>query len=184
MERIPVKTRFPVAIAAAALLLGSSLPVSAATSFTVQVNAATVATVAVTMNSGTNVICDPGTAITGTVACTNSVNATGNIRTTKGGSGTLTASAPAATVTGTAGNTLPVSTIKMTCADNGSVGTHGTATLASAAASASTGTSCASWAGPNVFNYNVNLTFGIDASQVNADTYSLSSGWTVVATAT
>jgi hypothetical protein len=179
-----VKTRLLIAAGAAALLLGSTLPASAANTFGVQVTSATVATIAVTMNAGTNVLCDPGTAVTGTVACTNTVNATGNIRTTKGGAGALTTSAPAATISGTAGNTLAVGTLKMTCTDNGSTGTHGAATLASAAASASTGTACASWPGPNVFTYNVNLGFGIDASQVNADTYALSSGWTVVATAT
>jgi hypothetical protein len=179
-----VKTRLLAAAGAAALLLASTLPAGAANTFNVQVNAATVATVAVTMNSGTNVICNPGTAVTGTIACTNTVNASGNIRTTKGGSGALTTSAPATNITGTLGNTLAVNTLKMTCADNGSVGTHGAATLASAATSTTGGTLCASWPGPNVFNYNVNLSFGIDASQVNADTYSLSSGWTVVATAT
>jgi hypothetical protein len=72
----------------------------------------------------------------------------------------------------------------MTCADGGSTGTHGAATFATAAASTTAGTSCASWAGPNVFTYNVNLTFGIDSSLVNADVYTLSSGWTVTASTT
>jgi hypothetical protein len=178
------RNRLLAAAGAAALLLGTTLPASAANTFAVQVNSSTVATVTVTMNAGTNVICDPGTAVTGVVACTNTVNATGNIRSTKGGTGTLTTTAPAATVTGTSGNTLSVSALKMTCVDAGSTGTHGTAVLASAVASASTGVSCASWPGPNIFNYNVNLSFGIDATQVNADTYSLSSGWTVVASTT
>ena len=79
---------------------------------------------------------------------------------------------------------MAVSALTMTCADAGSTGTHGAATLASSAASSSSGVSCASWAGPNVFSYNVNLSFALDASQVSADTYSLSSGWTVIAAAT
>ena len=179
-----MRSQILAAAGAAALLLGSTLPAAAASTFAVQVNAATVATIAVTMNAGSNVVCDPGTAVTGNIACTNSVNATGNIRTSKGGTGSLTTSAPGATLAGTLSNTLAVSVLKMTCVDNASTGTHGTATFATALASASTGASCASWAGPNVFNYNVNMTFAIDASQVNADTYPLSSGWTVAATAT
>ena len=38
--------------------------------------------------------------------------------------------------------------------------------------------------GPERFHLHVNLSFGIDASQVKADTYSLSSGWSLVAAAT
>jgi hypothetical protein len=160
------------------------LPASAANTFDVQVNAATLATVTVTTAPGANVVCDPGTNVTGIIACTNTVNATGKIRSTTGGIGSLSATAVSATIAGTAGNSVPVGAITMTCADGGSVGTHGAATFASAAASTVTGTSCASWPGPNVFTYSVNLTFGIDASQVNADTYTLSSGWTVTASAT
>lgn len=169
-------------LGAAGLLLGATLPAAAANTFNVQVTAATVATVTVT--SPGNVTCAPGNAVTGIVACTNTVNATGSIRSTKGGTAALTASAVAATIAGTAGNSIPVSAVSMTCADNGSTGTHGAATFASAAASTTAGTSCASWAGPNVFSYNVNLTFGIDSAQVNADTYTLSSGWTVTASTT
>ena len=169
-------------LSAAGLLLGASLPASAANTFNVQVTAATVATVTVT--SPGNVTCSPGTTVSGTVPCTNTVNATGTIRSTKGGTAALTTSAVAATIVGTAGNSIPVSAISMTCADNGSTGTHGAATFASAAASTTAGTSCASWAGPNVFTYNVNLTFGIDSAQVNADAYTLSSGWTVTASTT
>ena len=109
-----MNTRLLAVAGAAALLLGSSIPVSAANTFAVQVNASTIATIAVTMVSGTHVVCDPGTAVTGTVACTNAVNASGNIRTTKGGVGSLTTAAPASTVTGTGGNTLPVAALKMT----------------------------------------------------------------------
>jgi len=159
-----------------------SLPASAANTFNVQVTAATVATVTVT--SPGNVTCNPGNAVTGIVACTNTVNATGAIRSTKGGTASLTAAAVAGTIVGTAGNTIPVAAISMTCADGGSTGTHGSATFAAAAASTTAGTSCASWPGPNVFNYNVNLNFGVDSSQVNADTYTLSSGWTVTASTT
>jgi hypothetical protein len=169
-------------IGTAALAIASALPASAANTFNVQVNAATVANITVT--SAGSVTCAPGTVVTGVVACTNTVNATGAIRSTKGGTASLTTAAVAATIVGTAGNSVPVGAISMTCADNGSSGTHGTATFASAAASTTAGTSCASWAGPNVFTYNVNLTFGIDAAQVNADTYSLSSGWTVTASTT
>jgi hypothetical protein len=169
-------------ISAAGLLLGASLPAAAANTFAVQVTAATVATVTVT--SPGSVTCAPGTTVTGIVACTNTVNATGAIRSSKGGTASLSASAVAATIVGTLTNTIPVAAILMTCADNGSTGTHGTAVLASAAPSTTAGTSCASWAGPNVFTYNVNLTFGIDSSQVNADTYTLSSGWTVTASTT
>jgi hypothetical protein len=169
-------------LSATALLLGASIPASAATTFNVQVTAATVATVTVT--SPGNVTCNPGTTVTGVVACTNTVNATGAIRSTKGGTASLTTTAVAGTVVGTAGNSIPVSAISMTCSDAGSSGTHGTATFASASASATAGTSCASWAGPNVFTYNVNLNFGIDAALVNADTYTLSSGWTVTASTT
>jgi hypothetical protein len=170
------------ALGAAGLLLGTSLPASAANTFNVQVTAPTVATVTVT--SPGNVTCNPGTTVNGVVPCTNTVNATGAMRSSKGGTASLTTTAVAATVVGTAGNSVPVGAISMTCADAGSTGTHGTATFASAAASTTAGTSCASWAGPNVFTYNVNLTFGIDSSQVNADTYTLSSGWTVTASAT
>jgi hypothetical protein len=169
-------------IGAAGLLLGASLPAAAANTFNVQVTAPTVATITVTAPG--NVTCAPGNAVTGIVACTNTVNATGTIRSSKGGIASLSTAAVAATIVGTAGNSVPVGAIQMTCADNGSTGTHGTATLASAAASTTAGTSCASWAGPNVFTYNVNLTFGIDSSQVNADTYTLSSGWTVTASTT
>jgi hypothetical protein len=169
-------------LGAAGLLLGATLPAAAANTFNVQVTAPTVATVTVT--SPGNVTCAPGNSITGIVACTNTVNATGSIRSSKGGTAALTASAVAATIVGTAGNSIPVSAISMNCVDAGSSGTHGTATFASAAASTIAGTSCASWAGPNVFTYNVNLTFGIDSSQVNADTYTLSSGWTVTASTT
>lgn len=177
------RNRLLAAAGAASLLVGTALPASAASTFNVQVNSAVVGTITVTMNSGSNVICDPGNAVSGTVACTNSVNATGNIRTSKSGTGALMTTAPAATVAGTAGNTLPVSALKMTCVDNGSTGTHGTAVFAGGVASSSTAVSCASWPGPDVFNYNVNLSYGIDASQVNADTYSLSSGWSVAVTA-
>jgi hypothetical protein len=177
-----LKQQLIASIAAAALAVACALPASAANTFNVQVNAATVATITVT--SPGNVTCAPGNTVTGVVACTNTVNATGAIRSTKGGTASLTTAAVAGTITGTAGNTLAVSAIQMTCADNGSSGTHGTATFASAAASTTAGTSCASWAGPNVFTYNVNLTFGIDSSQVNADTYTLSSGWTVTASTT
>jgi hypothetical protein len=177
-----MKQQLLAAIGAAGLILGASLPAAAANTFNVQVTAPTVATI--TVSSPGNVTCAPGNAVTGVVACTNTVNATGAIRSSKGGTASLTATAVAATIVGTAGNSLPVSAIQMTCADAGSTGTHGTATLASADASTTAGTSCASWAGPNVFTYNVNLTFGIDASQVNADTYTLSSGWTVTASTT
>jgi hypothetical protein len=168
-------------ISAAGILLGASLPAAAANTFAVQVTAPTVATITV---SGGTVACAPGNVVTGIVACTNTINATGAIRSSKGGTASLSASAAAATIVGTLTNTIPVAAILMTCADAGSTGTHGTATFASAAASTTVGTSCASWAGPNVFTYNVNLTFGIDASQVNADTYTLSSGWTVTASTT
>jgi|GEM_PF-5595166 hypothetical protein len=169
-------------LGAASLLLGASLPAAAANTFNVQVTAATVATVTVTAPG--SVTCAPGTTVSGIVACTNVVNATGSIRSSKGGTASLTTAAVAGTIVGTTGNSVPVSAISMTCADNGSTGTHGAATFASAAASTTAGTSCASWAGPNVFTYNVNLTFGIDSSQVNADTYTLSSGWTVTASTT
>jgi hypothetical protein len=169
-------------LGAAGLLLGASLPAAAANTFNVQVTAPTVATITVT--SPGNVTCAPGNTVTGIVACTNTVNATGAFRSSKGGTASLTTAAVAATIVGTAGNSVPVSAISMTCADNGSTANHGAATFASAAASTTAGTSCASWAGPNVFTYNVNLTFGIDSSQVNADTYTLSSGWTVTASAT
>jgi hypothetical protein len=167
-------------LGAASLLLGASLPAAAANTFNVQVTAATVATVTVTAPG--SVTCAPGTTVSGIVACTNVV--TGSIRSSKGGTASLTTAAVAGTIVGTTGNSVPVSAISMTCADNGSTGTHGAATFASAAASTTAGTSCASWAGPNVFTYNVNLTFGIDSSQVNADTYTLSSGWTVTASTT
>jgi hypothetical protein len=166
----------------AALAVATALPASAANTFNVQVNASTVATITVTSTG--NVTCAPGNTVTGTVACTNTVNATGAIRSSKSGTASLTAAAVAATIVGTSGNSVPVAAILMTCADNGSSGTHGTATFASAAASTTAGTSCASWPGPNVFTYNVNLTFGIDSAQVNADTYTLSSGWTVTASTT
>ncbi|HEV8020356.1 MAG TPA: hypothetical protein VGP41_03770 [Candidatus Lustribacter sp.] len=169
-------------LGAAGLLLGASLPAAAANTFNVQVTAPTVATITVT--SPGNVICAPGNAVTGIVACTNTVNATGAIRSSAAGTASLSTTAVAATIVGTAGNSIPVSAISMTCADNGSSTTHGAATFASAAASTTTGTQCASWAGPNVFTYNVNLTFGIDASKVNADTYTVSTGWTVLASAT
>ena len=169
-------------LGAAILLLASSLPASASNTFNVQVNAATVATVTVT--SPGSVTCAPGTTVTGIVPCTNTVNATGSIRSSKAGTATLTASAVAATIAGTLTNTIPVAAILMSCADNGSSGTHGTGAFASALASTTGGTVCATWPGPNVFTYNVNLTFGIDSSQVNADTYTLSSGWTVTASTT
>jgi hypothetical protein len=169
-----------VAIGAAGLLLGAALPASAANTFNVQVTALTVATVTVTSTGA--ITCNPGTTVTGVVACTNSVNATGAIRSTKGGTASLTTTAAA--IVGTAGNSVPVSAISMTCVDAGSSGPHGAATFASASASAAAGTACASWAGPNVFTYNVNLNFGIDSSLVNADTYTLSSGWTVTASTT
>lgn len=168
-------------LGAAGLLLGASLPAAAANTFNVQVTAPTVATITVTAPG--NVTCAPGTTVTGIVACTNTVNATGSFRSSKAGTASLTTAAVAATITGLT-STIPVSAISMTCADNGSTANHGAATFASAAASTLAGTSCASWAGPNVFTYNVNLTFGIDSSQVNADTYTLSSGWTVTASAT
>ena len=177
-----MKQQLLASIGAAAIALACTIPASAANTFNVQVNAATVATVTVTAPG--SVTCNPGTTVTGIVACTNVVNATGAIRSTKSGTASLTTAAVASTITGTAGNTLAVSAIQMTCADNGSTGTHGAATFATAAASTTTGTSCASWAGPNVFTYNVNLNFGIDSSQVNADTYTLSSGWTVTASTT
>jgi hypothetical protein len=170
------------ALGAAGLVLGAALPASAANTFNVQVTAPTVATVTVT--SAGNVTCDVGNTLTGVVACANTVNATGSIRSTKGGTASITTAAVASTIAGTAGNTIPVSAITMTCADNGSGSGHGTATFASAAASTTAGTSCASWAGPNVFTYNVNLTFGIDSSAVSADAYTLSSGWTVTASTT
>jgi hypothetical protein len=171
-----------VALGAAGLLLGAALPASAANTFNVQVTAPTVATITVT-STGT-ITCAPGTAVTGVIACTNSVNATGSIRSSKGGVAALTTAAVAPTIVGTLTNSIPVSAITMTCVDAGSTGTHGLATFASAAASTTAGTSCASWAGPNVFTYNVNLNFGIDSANVNADTYTLSSGWTVTASAT
>lgn len=170
------------ALGTAGLLAAATLPAAAANTFNVQVTAATVATVTVTSTG--NITCAPGTTVIGVVPCTNTVNATGQIRSSAGGTASLTATAVAATIVGTNGNSIPVSAIQMTCADNGSAGTHGTATLASAAGSSSSGTSCASWAGPNVFTYNVNLTFGINAALVNADTYTLSSGWTVTASTT
>jgi hypothetical protein len=177
-----LKQQLLASIGAAAIALACALPASAANTFNVQVNAATVATITVTAPG--SVTCNPGNAVTGVVACTNTVNATGAIRSTKAGTASLTTAAVASTITGTAGNTLAVSAIQMTCADNGSTGTHGAATFATAVASTTAGTSCASWAGPNVFTYNVNLTFGIDSSLVNADTYTLSSGWTVTASTT
>ncbi len=176
------KTLLATAGAVALAVVSAALPASAANTFNVQVTASTVATVTVTSTG--SVTCNPGNTVSGVVACTNTVNATGAIRSTKGGTASLTTAAVAATIVGTAGNSVPVSAISMTCADNGSSGTHGTATFASAAASTTAGTSCASWAGPNVFTYNVNLTFGIDSAQVNADTYTLSSGWTVTASTT
>ena len=169
-------------LGAAGLLLGTALPAAAANTFNVQVTAPTVATVTVT--SPGNVTCAPGTTLTGIVACTNVVNATGSFRSSKGGTAAITTSAVAGTIAGTAGNSIPVSAITMTCVDAGSSAGHGTPTFAAAAASTTAGTSCASWTGPNIFTYNVNLTFGIDAAQVNADTYTLSSGWTVTASAT
>jgi hypothetical protein len=171
-----------VALSAAGLLLGAALPAAAANTFNVQVTAPTVATVTVT--APLNVTCNPGTTVSGIVACTNTVTATGSIRSSKGGTSSISASAVAGTIVGTSTNTIPVSAISMTCTDNGSTGTHGAATFATAAASTTAGTTCASWAGPNVFTYNVNLNFGIDSSQVNADTYTLSSGWTVTASTT
>lgn len=177
-----MKKQLLAGLGIAALAVASALPASAANTFNVQVNAATVATITVT--SPGSVTCAPGTTVTGIVACTNTVNATGAIRSTKSGTASLTAAAVAGTIVGTSGNSVPVAAIQMTCADNGSAGTHGTGVFASAAASTTAGTSCASWAGPNVFTYNVNLTFGIDSSQVNADTYTLSSGWTVTASTT
>lgn len=170
------------AFSAAGVLIGASLPAAAANTFAVQVTAPTVATITVTAPG--SVTCAPGLAVTGIVACTNTVNATGAIRSSAGGTASLTATAVAATIVGTNSNSIPVTAIQMTCADNGSTGTHGTATFASASPSTTAGTSCASWAGPNVFTYNVNLTFGINSAQVNADTYTLSSGWTVTASTT
>lgn len=177
-----MKHQLLATISAAGLLFGAALPAAAANTFNVQVTAPTVATVTVTAPG--NVTCAPGNTVSGVVACTNTVNATGAIRSSAGGTASLTATAVAATIVGTAGNSIPVAAILMTCADAGSTGTHGTATFAAAAASTTAGTSCASWAGPNVFTYDVNLTFGINSALVNADTYTLSSGWTVTASTT
>jgi hypothetical protein len=181
----------PAALVTAVLLINGTFPASAAgrlqlrkasAPFTIQVSAATIATLTVTMNRGAEVICNPGTAHTGIVACTNTVNLTGNIRSTRGGTGTLMVTI--APVIGAAGNILDVTALTISCADNSSTGTHDAATFASAVRLASAGAQCASWSGQNIFRYNVNLSFGIDARQAKADTYPLSNGWTISATAT
>jgi hypothetical protein len=181
-----VRNHLLAALGTAGLLLGTALPASATNTFSVQVTAATSTTIAVTTTGGNPVTCAIGSGVvTGVVACSNTVNATGAIRSTHAGTSTLTVNAIASgTITGTGGSSIPVAALTMTCLDGGSTGTHGAATLASAATSTVAGTSCASWLGPNVFTYNMNITFGIDSAQVDADTYSLSSGWTVVAATT
>jgi hypothetical protein len=184
VERTIVRNYLLAALGTAGLLLGATLPASAAATFNVQVVATMSTSITVTSPAG-DVTCNPGNAVTGVVACTNTVNATGTIRSTHGGTSTLTVDSIAGgVISGTGGTSIPVSAVKMTCADNSSTGTHGVGVFASAAASTVAGTSCASWPGPNVFTYNVNLTFGIDSSQVDADTYTLSSGWTVLAATT
>ena len=173
-----------VALGIAILFVVPARPVAAASAtgtFGVSVIAATQATVTVT---GTTVTCTTGTGLT-VIACSGTIQAAGNMRSTKSGTSTLTLTAPAATIPG-ATSSIPVSALQMTCADNGSSGTFGSATFASAAPSSTTAVSCASWAttAANVFSYNVNLNFGIDQSKVPADTYATQTGWTITASAT
>jgi hypothetical protein len=168
--------------AAILALLSSIHPVSAASTFAVGVAAGTVATVSVAVNGGGNVVCNPGAAVSGVIDCVNTVRASGNIRTTKGGSGSLTVAVAA--VNETNGNILDPAALKMTCRDNGSAGRHGSATFAATAPSTPAGTVCASWLGPAAFTYDVNVSFGIDAARVDTGSYALSSGWTVIAAAT
>jgi hypothetical protein len=176
---------------AAVLLLGSAFPAAsasaastaAASPLTIRINATTLADVAVAVRGGPEVVCNPGSMRTGPVACTNSVNLTGHIRTTHNGTGTL--SLTLAPVTGADGNTLDPAAIEVTCSDNDSRGAHGAATFATGVHLSPAGRAqCASWAGPDVFTYNVTLTFAIDAGQGKADTYTLSRDWTLVAEST
>src|ERR1700722_100490 len=92
-QRTIMRYQLLAAISAAGLLLGASLPAAAANTFNVQVTAPTVATI--TVSSPGNVTCAPGNTVTGIVACTNPVNATGAIRSSKGGTASLTATAVA-----------------------------------------------------------------------------------------
>ena len=134
--------------------LSAMPPLSAGSTFAVAVTAGTVATVSVAVNS------------------VNTVSATGNIRTTRGGSGSLTVLFADPTA------------LTLTCREVHSSGRRGAATFAHVAPALPAGTLCASWHGPSVFSYDVDLSFGIDAGRVVADAYPLAGGWTIVAAAT
>lgn len=179
--------RLLAAVGAATLVVVGSLPAPAATTgtFDLQVIAGPYASITVSTVGGASIVCDTGSSVSGVIACTNTVNVIGLLRSRGSGNGTFTVTAPAGTISGSGGSTLNVSALKMTCADNGSIGAlHGTPTWASAQASSTTPVQCVQWPGPNAFAPNVNITYGIDAAEAPADTYPLSTGWVVTASST
>ncbi len=146
---------------------------SATQSVSVNVVAATEATIAVAYSAGSNISCAVGTAVVGPVACTNTATLSGSIRTTVLDTGGTSVTLTGANIVGLA-NTIAPTALTLACT-GGLTGTPtfgGVAgTLPTAAAMSTAPTTCQSWTGTVVDTYSLIATLSIDAGKVPADTY-------------
>ena len=174
-----------IALSVGTFITPAAAATSASSSVNVQVTAAVQATIGVAYSSGSNISCAVGTAVTGTVACTSTATLTGSFRSTKNDNGGTSVALTGATITGSGGGSIPPSAFQMTCTGGttGSPTYGGTpGTLASNTALSSSAVNCQSWTGEIIANYSLTVALALDASQVPADTYSLT-GFTATATA-
>lgn len=176
-------TRVSVAAAATIALL---IPVTAsANTVNFGISVTKKATASIALSTGTftwaNITDDSNTAL-GADNNPASANVTGTLITTySSGSGSINVSAPA-DITGTKGGTLPMSAIKIKCTDAGNTGE--TLTTTATALTASSSTTCGSYAS----GYNTPISFEllmyVDDTAFPADTYSSAAGFGLVASAT
>ena len=112
-----------------------------------------------------------------------SANVTGTLITTySSGSGQLNVSAPA-NITGTAGGTLPINALQITCSGSAVAGQTFNASSATAL-TASANTLCASYASGYNTPLSVKLSMFVDDTRFPVDTYTSAAGFGLVASAT
>jgi hypothetical protein len=180
-----LQNRLAVAASLALAIGVCAAPAGASTSsapFSVGVTAAAVATITISSNA---VTCAPTNTTNLHFPCS-TTTVTGSLRSSSTGPATLTVSSPAGPITGSAGNTIPIASLQISCTSTGTGSNATPSALATQAAlTASATTACATWTVlPVVTSLNVLVAFFLNDTSVAADTYTTLTGFNVVATAT
>jgi hypothetical protein len=181
------------ALTISAIFATAAAPSFAASTFTVAATANTIATMSLSTSAFTFTALDNASShlpANENVGLPAAGNITGDIRTTKAGTGIISIASPAGPLTGTGGATIPIASLQATCAvGTGNVGTNiapsGLASQTALIPSASI--QCAAYnAGGTGTTGDVGLLLSLflDDTAVISDTYGALAGFSVTASAT